>query len=110
MFTVDTAVRFSQQYKVDKTLWNEIWKRALAGVDEYSLAGYFMYKTNRKIKAKVIREWLRRTEIYCRANHVMLMGVRVVHSNYFGEYEDYIIKEVIRNMKASRTQDSRIMV
>ena len=110
MFTVDTAIRFSQQYRCPKTLWDDIWKRALDGYDEYALAGYFMYKTNQRIKAKTIREWLRKTEIYCRANHIMLMGVRVVHSEYFGEYEPYVLKEIVRNMKSSRTQDSRIMV
>lgn len=110
MFTVDTAVRFAQQYNCSKTLWNEIWKRALSGYDEYALAGYFMYKMNKRIKARVIKDWLIKTEIYCKANHVMLMGVRVVHSEYFGELEAYVLKEVLRNMKSSRTQESRIMV
>ncbi len=110
MFTEDTAIRFAQEYQVKPRMWNEIWKRSLAGYDCEALAGYFIYKTRKQIDARAIRLWLAKTEIYCRANHLMLMGVRVVQSEYFAEYEDFLVKEVLRNMKSSRTQDSRIMV
>ena len=110
LFTIDTAVRFSEQYSVGKKMWNEIWKRHLAGYDDEALAGYFLYKTNIRIGVPSIRRWLKRTEIYCRANHIMLMGVRIVHSEYFGSYEQFVINEVLKNMRYSGKQDSRIMV
>lgn len=110
LFTVDTAIRFAQEYKCSPKLWNDIWARYLAGYDEYGLAGYFMYKTNKRIRASVIKRWLVMTEIYCRANHVMLMGVRVVQSEYFGDYEPAVLKEVLRNMKSSIKSESRIIL
>jgi len=110
MFTIDTAVRFADEYGVKPTMWNEIWKRHLSGYDDESLAGYFIYKTNKRIDAKSIRRWLTRTEIYCRANHVMLMGVRVVQSEYFAEFEPFVLKEILKNMRYSGKQDSRILV
>jgi hypothetical protein len=110
LFTEDTAIRFGEQYHVKRKIWNEIWKRALAGYDDEALAGYFIYKTGKMISANSIRRWLIKTEIYCKANHIMLMGVRVVQSEYFGEYERFVLEEVLRNMKYSGTQDCRIMV
>lgn len=111
LFTTDPAIRFARQYKVDKTIWNEVWKRHLAGSeDDECLAGYILYKTNKRITVRTLRRWLARTEIYCRANHVMLMGVRVVKSEFFGVYEDFIIKEVLSNMKYAGTLNSRILV
>lgn len=110
MFTVDTATRFADQYQVSSKMWNEIWKRHLSGYDDESLAGYFIYKTHKQISAKAIRRWLIKTEIYCRANHIMLMGVRVVQSEYFGDYEQAVLDEVLKNMRFSGSKDSRIVV
>lgn len=110
MFTEDTAQRFARQYGVKQKVWNEIWKRYLAGYDCEALAGYFIYKTGKQITAESVKNWLVKTEIYCRANHIMLMGVRVVQSEYFAQYEPFLIEEILRNMKSSSTQDSRIML
>ncbi len=110
LFTVDTAIRFGKEYQVSPRIWNEIWKRYLFEYDIESLCGYFMYKTDKKIRPTALKRWLKLTEIYCRANHVMLMGVRVVSSEYFGTYEEFVLFEVLRNMKYSKTQESRILV
>ncbi len=110
LFTTDTALRFAKEYRVSPRIWNEVWKRHLEGVDSEALAGYILYKTGHKIKVTVVNEWLIKTEIYCRANHVIRMGVRVVQSEFFGIYEDFILKEVLRNMKSSRTRDTRILL
>ena len=110
LFTTDTAVRFAEHYKVKQHVWNEVWKRHLNGYDFEALAGYILYKTDIKIRPKTVRLWILKTEVYCRANHVMRKGVRVVSSEFFGIYEEFVIEEVIRNMKYSGTQDSRIML
>jgi hypothetical protein len=110
LFSVDTAIRFAEQYHVDKKMWNEVWKRHLAGYDIESLCGYMLFKTDKRISVRAMRRWLIRTEVYCRANHVMLMGVRVVHSDYFGVYEPFVIDEVLRGMRYSGALDSRSMV
>lgn len=110
MFTVDTARRFAKEYNVKQSLWNEIFKRSNMGYDSECLAGFFIYRTGKKISAKTIRKWLLKTEVYCRANHVMRMGVRVVQSEYFGVYEDFVLEEVLRNMKFRGTKESRTLV
>lgn len=110
LFTEDTAIRFAQQYQVSPKMWNEIWKRHLDGYDSESLAGYFIYKSKKNIDIRSLRRWLILTEIYCQANMVMQMGVRVVKSEFFGEHEPFLLKEILRNMKASSTQDSRIVL
>lgn len=110
MFTEETAVRFARQHHVQPKIWHEIWKRYLAEYDLESLAGYFQYKTGQKISINSLRRWLRMTEIYCRANHIMLMGVRAVQSEYFGEYEEMVIKEVLRGMRYSNVKEPRIVL
>jgi len=110
LFSVDTAIRFGEQYHVKQKMWNEIWKRYLAGYDIESLAGYFLYKTGVRVSYDAMRRWIIRTEVYCRANHVMLMGVRAVQSEYFGVYEQFVIDEVLRGMKYSGVQEPRSLV
>lgn len=110
LFKIDPAIRFSQEYRVNQNIWNEVWKRHLAEYDLEALAGYIVYKTGHRIKTKKLRRWLIKTEIYCRANHIMLMGVRVVHSEYFGIYEKVVLEEVLRNMKYRGTLNSRTIV
>lgn len=110
LFTIDPAIRFAEQYNVSQKIWNGVWSRYLEGYDEKSLAGYILYETGRKISLRSLKRWINRTEIYCRANHIMLMGVRVVSSEYFKEFEQFLIEEVLNNMKYAGTQDSRIMV
>ncbi len=111
LFTVDPAIRFAREYDVSPMVWNELWKRY--GLYEYDMAGlcgYFQYSTGKKPNAKSIKRWILRTELYCRANHVMRMGVRVVDSSYFGVFEEGLIKELTRNMRYSGKQDSRVIV
>ncbi len=111
LFTVDPAERFAKEYGVDKKVWNQLWKRkALLEYDMDGLCGYFQYKTGRKPKRESIKHWLIRTEIYCRAQHVMRMGQRVIDSQYFGTYEDEVIKELTRNMRFRQAHDSRTIV
>lgn len=111
LFTVDPAIRFGKEYDVSPKVWNEMWKRyGLYEYDFAGLCGYFQYMTDKKLSHKVIKRWIMRTEIYCRATHVMRMGVRVVDSSYFGAFEADLIKELTRNMRYSGKLDSRVIV
>ena len=111
LFTVDPAIRFAKEYKVSPKLWNEIWKRhALLEYDIDGLCGYFQYKTNRRPNPRALRKWIVRTEIYCRANHIIRMGQRVVDSQYFAAFEQQLIEELTRNMRYSGHKDSRSIV
>jgi hypothetical protein len=110
LFTIDPATRFAREYGVEPVIWNEVWKRYLAEYDLEALAGYVLYKTGRHIKTRQLKRWLVMTEIHCRANHIMLMGIRVVQSEYFGQYEQQMLEEVLRNMKYSGSKESRTIV
>lgn len=110
LFTLDPAIRFAREYGVDKQVWNELWKRHLAEYDTEALAGYFIYKTEKRITTDALRRWFRMADVYCRANHIMLMGIRVVQSEYFGEYEELVLKEVLRGIKYSKVKEPRIVL
>lgn len=108
LFTVDPAVRFAKEYNVSPKLWNEIWKRyTLMQYDYDGICGYFQYKTGRKPNVKSFRRWILRTELYCRAQHIILMGVRVVDSSYFREFEQPLLLELTRSMRFSGEKNSR---
>lgn len=110
LFTTDPAARFAEQYSVKAAIWNKVWAKALEGYETEFLAGYILYQSGHKLSKKTVRRWLARTEIYCRADHVMRMGVRIVQSEYFGVYEDFIINEVLHNMRFAGTQESKILL
>lgn len=111
LFTIDPAIRFAKEYAVDQKLWNELWKRyGLLEYDTEGLCGYFQYKTGRKANTRSIRRWLIRTEIYCRAQHVIGMGVQVVDSAYFGKFEDDLLDELTKSMRFSGKRDSRTLL
>jgi hypothetical protein len=111
LFTVDPALRFAREYNVKPELWNEIWKRhALLEYDLDGICGYFNYKTHRRPKKESIARWILRTELYCRAQHIIRMGQRVVDSEYFGVFEAQLIQELTRNMRFSAIHDSRTIV
>jgi len=111
IFTTDPAIRFARRYGVKQHIWLDVWKRHLSGSeDDECLAGYILYKTGKRISVRTLRRWLARGEIYCRATHIIHMGVRVVRSEYFGVYEPFIIDEVLNNMKYAGMKDSRILL
>lgn len=111
LFTVDPAIRFAKEYDVEAKIWREMWKRyCLHEYDMDGLCGYFQYKTGRKPNRESIKRWITRTEIFSKANHIVLMGTRVVDSVYFGKHESELIKELTRNMQFSGKKDSRTIV
>lgn len=125
LFTVDPAVRFAREYSVSPKIWNEIWKRyclkpLLDGVsfqendsEEFlisSICGYFTNKTGRKANTRSMKRWIVRTEIYCRAQHIIKMGVRVVDSSYFADFEDDLLEELTRSIRFNGKKDSRTIV
>ncbi len=111
LFTVDPAIRFAKEYRVEPKLWNELWKRyGLLEYDYDGLCGYFTHKTGRRANARSLKRWIIRTEIYCKAQHIMGMGVRVVDSSYFGKFEDDLLDELTKGMRFGGKQDSRILV
>lgn len=111
LFTLDPAIRFSNRYRVKKKVFHELYRRY--GLEQYDmdgLCGYFQYKTGRKPDKDVIKLWLMKTEIYGKAQHALRMGVRVVDSQFFGEYEEFVIKETTRHLRNGEAQNNRTLV
>ena len=111
VFTIDPAIRFGREYNVDAKLWNEMWRRhTLLGYSNSELCEYFQFKTGHRPKPKSIKRWIIRTEIYCLANHVARMGVRVVQSEYFRQFEKDVIYELTQNMRFNGNKESRSII
>lgn len=111
LFTIDPAIRFGREYGVEPQLWNEMWRRhTLLQYSTSELCEFFQFKVGKRPKAKSIKRWITRTEIYCLANHVGRMGVRVVQSEYFGKFEQDVIQELTKHMRFGGKQESRSIV
>lgn len=111
LFTIEPAVRFAKEYGVPKELWVEMWRRhTLLSYSNDELCEYLHLKTGRKPKARSVKRWILKTEIYCLANHLVRMGVRVVSSDYFGEFEPFVIEELTRGIRFSGAQYSENIV
>jgi len=111
LFTVNPAIRFSREYAVSPKIFDELHRRwGIEDFDIDSLCGYLLYKTNKRITPDRIRSWMIKSEVYDRAQNVMKHGVRVVKTEYFGVYEDFVIKELAQNLKSTRALDARSIV
>jgi hypothetical protein len=110
LFTVDPAIRFSNEYGVPEQLWREMWrKHKLLDFTNKELREYFQMKSGTRINSRKVSRWIFRSEIYSMARPMMKEGVRTVNSNFFRQHEQKVINEVVRHIKYGVTKDSRIM-
>ena len=111
LFTLDPAIRFSKEYQVDKKVFQEMLRRRWLLKYSYNdLREFVEHRTGKRLSNNSIQRWLVRAEIYCRANHVIRMGVRAVDTSYFNEYEDELLELLFKNMKFSGTGDSQTVL
>jgi hypothetical protein len=109
LFTVDPDIRFSKQYKVPKGVWRDMWgKYKLMEYPEEDLRGLFFMKTGRFASKDMFRRWKWRTEVYSMAKPLIEKGTQAVNSYYFKEYEERLLKELLKN--ASATQKTKIII
>jgi hypothetical protein len=112
LFTEAPEVRFAKEYAVSPDLWKELWKRHT--FHEYRLSDlcdFYELKTMGKtISTKAMQRWLWRTYVFGKAQGVMKMGVRVVQSEFFGNYEFDVVKELTKNLKGSVHKEAKILI
>lgn len=111
LFTQDPDMRFSEEYGVPRGFWNLIFNRAK--YLEYSLSELcelYQIKTGRKMDMMAMLRWVRRAEIYNKAQPLIRKGTRVVMSEYFGELEEIIVKELLKNVRRSDSKGSRTII
>lgn len=112
LFTLSPEVRFSKEYGLQPEVWRELWKRH--SFHEYNLrdlCDYFELKTNgRKTSPQSMQRWLWRTYVYMKAQGVMKEGVEMVQSEFFGNFEVDVIRELLKNVKSSVRQEPKILI
>lgn len=109
IFTEDPAIRFAERYSVDSKIFHELYRRHEL-TDDDGLLGYFQYKTGKTIHPKAMKRWIFRAKVYARSKDVIKMGVRVINSEYFGDLEEELVKELIKNMRFNGKKDSRTLL
>lgn len=97
----DPAIRFAKEHA---DIWNDIWRRYN---DLYysvpDLCDLYLIKTGKQINQKTIRRWLWRAEIYSKVKPVLESGARCVKSDFFGDEEFNVIKELTKNISSGHT-------
>jgi len=111
MFTTEPAKRFAKEFNVDENLWLQCWlKYKILDLNIMDLCEYIHLKTGRRPSYDSIRRWVIRTEIYSIAREAFKVGATTVTSSFFGVYEEYVVDELLRNMKSSANKGSRSIV
>lgn len=85
IFTEDPYKAFSERYKCNPNLWYEIYNKRFIW-HQYEipiLCEYFKLKTNLAINDRTIRRWIKRTQVYSKAQHVIRKGAKQVSYDYF---------------------------
>jgi hypothetical protein len=111
LFTRTPDERFAREYGLPLGTWTELWRRHI--FLEYTIAEmceYFYIKTGRKTTKQSMMRWKWRSEVYSKIAPVMKRGVRVVNSEFFGDNEMLVTKELLKNIRNSVTKESRTLI
>lgn len=111
LFTRSPDERFALEYGLPKGTWTEIWRRhKLLGYTIPEMCEYYTIKTGRKTTSQSISRWVWRSEVYSKVQPVLKEGVRVVSSEFFGEHEEKVMKELLKNLKSSVQKNPKTVV
>lgn len=111
LFTQDPDIRFSKEHGVPLGFWKELWKRHK--LLEYSIEDmqdYYQMKIGRRPSRKSIKRWIIRSEVYSISRPVLNKGGRTVMSSYFRQNEDYVVRELLKNLKNSVHKNAKTIV
>jgi len=111
LFTSEPHIRFAREYNVHNDIWLELWKRyKLMGYTLCDMRDFYHIKTGNHIKNRNLKRWILRTEIYTMVYPALREGAQFATTEIFGEYEQYVIDEVIAYLKVNGTAKNRIML
>ncbi len=112
LFTVEPAKRFAKEFGVEEIVWIKLW--AAYKIKDYSMSDLREYSEvllKNKLSSLCLRRWIIRTEIYSIAyTKVLQYGATTVSSTIFGKYEKIVLDEVVKGIRFSDTQKSRILL
>lgn len=110
LFTLDPDIRFARSNHVDIGLWKEMWRRhKLLGYTFREMSELFELKTKRPISRQNVKRWVLRTEIYSKSKPIIDKGCESVNSEYFGQMEWFVIKELVKNLNSSVKKEIKTM-
>jgi plasmid rolling circle replication initiator protein Rep len=111
LFTEEPDFRFSKEYALPRGFWTELWrKHLLLGYTPKDLADYYEFKTHKSTTPQSMQRWIWRTQVYMKARGVIKMGCEVVQSDFFGENEYEVVKELTKNLKGSVKKEAKILI
>lgn len=111
LFTEEPDIRFCKEYNLPKGFWTDMWRRyALLDYSLKDLCDFYEIKSGRTTTGQSMKRWINRTEVYCRAQDAIRKGAEVAMSEYFGEFEDFVIKEIVRQMRSSVNDKNKILI
>lgn len=100
IFKLEPSTRFSKEYGLPNDVWKEVWRRyKLLEYSNGDLRDYLFLKYARNIGWDSMRRWLSRGEIYMITKPLIEKGVIHVNSSIFGEYEEYVMNELVKPLK-----------
>jgi len=85
LFIEDPYKAFAKRYNCQPKLWYEIYNQRFIW-HQYEvpiLCEYFKLKTKMNINDRTIRRWIKRTQVYNRAQDAIRNGVKEVKYSYF---------------------------
>lgn len=97
LFAEDPYSAFAAQHNVKPKLWEEMYhKRYLWYQYEIPvLSEYFNLVTGKRLHERTIRRWIKRTELYNRAQFAKQKGVEEVSPEYF---ERVVTEQELKDM------------
>lgn len=111
LFTRDPDLRFAKEYNLPVGVWRDLWKRyKLYGYTIKDVCDFYEMKTNRKTNYTAMSRWIWRSEIYSKVHPLMNKGVELVTSEFFGNDEDQVIKEITKNIPFSVNGDTKTLL
>lgn len=97
LFNEDPYKAFATQHEVQPKVWQEMYHKRYIwyGYEVPILAEYFNLVTKKQLHERTIRRWIKRTEIYNRAQHAIQKGVKEVSPTYF---ERLVTEQELKDM------------
>lgn len=100
IFKLDPSIRFSKEYGLPKEVWAEVWRRyKLLDYSNGDIRDFLFVKYARNLNFMSMKRWIQRGEVYIISRPLIKEGVVHVNSRIFGDYEEYVINELVKPLK-----------
>ena len=111
IFKVDPDIRFAEEWQVPKGTWLEVWRRyKLLGYSQSDIKDYLFVKYARNLEYSTIGRWIVRTEIYGITEPLIKKGVIHADSTIFREWEEDVMKEIVKSIRSGDSSHSKSII